>query len=84
LISISISTVSSKVLFAVAGGWILSAILTATGNIPPGSRARTDLRSSVLSESSWFRVPYPGNIIIGLPYHPSINTRSTIFYKNGK
>jgi sugar/nucleoside kinase (ribokinase family) len=65
----------------VAGGWILSAILTATGNIPPGSRARTDLRSSVLSESSWFRVPYPGNVIIAIA---SINTRSTIFYENGK
>ena len=48
------------VLFAVAGGWILSAILTSTGSILPGSRARTDLRSSVLSKSLWFRVPYPG------------------------
>lgn len=40
--------------------WILSAILTAASVFEDGSRARTDFRTNVIKESSWFRVPYPG------------------------
>ena len=46
----------------------MSAVFTSTGTIPPGSTARTDLRSSVLSDSLWFRVPYPG-ILPGIYVH---------------
>ncbi|KAK3706541.1 hypothetical protein QZH41_013025, partial [Actinostola sp. cb2023] len=34
--------------------------MTEAGGFPSGSKARTDVRISVLSEANWFRFPYPG------------------------
>lgn len=48
------------VLFSIIICWILSLILTAAGAFPEGSPARTDFRSSVLTNTKWFRFPYPG------------------------
>lgn len=45
---------------AIIVSWTLCAILTATDVFSESSPARTDARSSVLSDSPWFRVPYPG------------------------
>ena len=39
--------------------WVLSAILTAAG-VAESDKARTDYRIDVLTNSDWFRVPYPG------------------------
>ncbi|XP_071960653.1 solute carrier family 23 member 2-like [Antedon mediterranea] len=52
------------VIFGIAFGWFVSFILTAAGALPEtpdgyGYAARTDVRLSILSESPWFRVPYP-------------------------
>ena len=49
-----------QVIIAIAVSWILCAILTETNVFSEASKARTDTRSGVLSESPWFRVPYPG------------------------
>ena len=45
--------------------WFISFILTVTGVFSDepgvyGHEARTDLRSSVITSSPWFRFPYPG------------------------
>ncbi|XP_076824585.1 solute carrier family 23 member 2-like isoform X2 [Clavelina lepadiformis] len=58
------------VLFALACGWILSLIFTVTNVFPndknhPYYRARTDVRSNVISNAPWFYFPYPGQW--GLP-----------------
>ncbi|CAL1261638.1 unnamed protein product [Larinioides sclopetarius] len=45
--------------------WSLCGILTATNVFQEGSPARTDTLLSVLDNSPWFRVPYPGQF--GLP-----------------
>ncbi|XP_033106575.1 solute carrier family 23 member 1-like [Anneissia japonica] len=52
------------VLFGIIFGWIVSFILTVAGGLPDdperyGYAARTDVRLNVLSESPWFRIPYP-------------------------
>ena len=44
--------------------WLLCYILTITDVFPDnkdewGYQARTDIKTSVLSETKWFRVPYP-------------------------
>lgn len=48
------------VIIAIVISWLFCLILTESGALGVKSRARTDIRSSVLSESPWFRVPYPG------------------------
>ncbi|XP_076824586.1 solute carrier family 23 member 2-like [Clavelina lepadiformis] len=58
------------VLCALISGWMLSLIFTETGVFPdnpdhPSYRARTDIRSNVLTNSPWFYFPYPGQW--GLP-----------------
>ena len=51
------------VLLSILIGWILSAILTASGALKEGSAARTDYRTMVLTDADWFRIPYPGKLI---------------------
>ncbi|XP_046846238.1 solute carrier family 23 member 2-like [Xenia sp. Carnegie-2017] len=48
------------VVIAIIVSWIFCAIFTETDVFSATSKARTDSRSSVLSQSPWFRVPYPG------------------------
>ena len=53
-----------QVILAVIVSWILCALLTATDAIPDDPlhwsyHARTDVKSSVLDEARWFRIPYP-------------------------
>jgi len=45
--------------------WSLCGILTETNVFPPGHPSRTDVRLSVLTDASWFYIPYPGQF--GLP-----------------
>lgn len=40
--------------------WAICLILTATGHLPEGHPARTDLKLSIIEDAPWFRVPYPG------------------------
>ena len=47
-------------MIAIATAWLFCLILTAAGAFDKDSKARTDARSAVLSDSPWFRVPYPG------------------------
>lgn len=53
------------VLLTITIMWGLCGILTLTNVFPEGHFARTDVRLNVLYQSSWFRVPYPGQF--GLP-----------------
>lgn len=52
------------VLLAIIIAWAVCAILTATNVLPHepevGYKARTDIRLATLSDSQWFRFPYPG------------------------
>lgn len=43
--------------------WGISGLLTFYDVFPPGHPARTDVKISILRDSSWFRVPYPGLLI---------------------
>lgn len=45
--------------------WALCAILTLTNVLEEGHPARTDARLSVLTDSAWFYIPYPGQF--GIP-----------------
>ncbi|XP_067007322.1 solute carrier family 23 member 2 isoform X2 [Anabrus simplex] len=40
--------------------WGICGILTITDTLPLGHAARTDTKLRILQDSSWFRVPYPG------------------------
>ena len=47
--------------------WTLCVILTVAGVFPDetnawGYRARTDIKTDVLYEATWFRFPYPGTL----------------------
>ena len=53
--------ITFQVMIAIITTWIFCAILTAAGALDHNSSARTDAKSSVLADSPWFRVPYPGN-----------------------
>lgn len=53
-----------QVLLTIMIMWILCAILTASDYFPVGHPARTDVKIRIIDDSSWFRVPYPGNIPI--------------------
>lgn len=48
------------VLITIALMWTLCLVLTAADVFPVGHPARTDARLRVLSDASWFYVPYPG------------------------
>ena len=49
----------SQVLLTVTSMWGLCAILTVSGALSHTSNLRTDLRSDMLAEAVWIRVPYP-------------------------
>ena len=56
-----------KVVLAVLTAWLFCYILTLTEVFPSdpekvGYFARTDTRTQVLHDSSWFRFPYPGRL----------------------
>ncbi|XP_042213697.1 solute carrier family 23 member 2-like isoform X2 [Homarus americanus] len=53
------------VLMAIVLSWGFCAILTAAEVFPEGNKARTDLTTGLLRQSSWFTFPYPGQW--GLP-----------------
>lgn len=40
--------------------WIICAIVTVTDALPPGHPGRTDTKIKIISDSPWFRFPYPG------------------------
>ena len=43
--------------------WGLCAILTATDVFDEGDPSRTDTRMDILTDATWFRVPYPRNYL---------------------
>lgn len=53
------------VLLTIAIMWGICLVLTVTDVFPAGHHARTDVRLQVLTDASWFRVPYPGQF--GMP-----------------
>lgn len=40
--------------------WIICTILTVTDVLPYGHPARSDSKLKIISDSPWFRIPYPG------------------------
>ncbi|KAB7508109.1 Solute carrier family 23 member 2, partial [Armadillidium nasatum] len=48
------------VLLALVISWFVCFLLTIYDVLDKDNHARTDLRLSMISEASWFRVPYPG------------------------
>ena len=50
---------SFQVLLTVMSMWGLCALLTISGALSETSNLRTDLRSDMLAEAAWIRVPYP-------------------------
>ncbi|XP_025197974.1 solute carrier family 23 member 2 isoform X2 [Melanaphis sacchari] len=48
------------VLLTITIMWILCALLTIYDYFPTGHPARTDVKIRIIGDSSWFRVPYPG------------------------
>ncbi|CAG7826765.1 unnamed protein product [Allacma fusca] len=48
-----------SVLLAVGVVWIMCGVLTVANVLKPGDAARTDAKISIITGSSWFRVPYP-------------------------
>ncbi|XP_031849679.1 solute carrier family 23 member 1 [Nomia melanderi] len=48
------------VLLTIVVMWIICIILTVTDALPVGHPARSDSKLKILSQSPWFRVPYPG------------------------
>ncbi len=54
-----------QVILSIIVSWLICFILTVLDVLPKdpakwGNGARTDLRSQVIYDSPWFRVPYPG------------------------
>lgn len=39
--------------------WTICGLLTFTNYLPVGHPARTDAKINILSDSPWFRIPYP-------------------------
>ncbi|XP_043268105.1 solute carrier family 23 member 2 isoform X2 [Venturia canescens] len=48
------------VLLTIVMMWIVCATLTVTDALPRGHPGRTDSKLQILTDSAWFRVPYPG------------------------
>lgn len=48
------------VLLTIGIMWTLCVVLTLTNVFEEGHPARTDVRVKVLTDASWFRIPYPG------------------------
>ncbi|XP_014474517.1 PREDICTED: solute carrier family 23 member 1 isoform X2 [Dinoponera quadriceps] len=53
------------VLLTIIAMWIICTILTVMDALPMGHPARSDSKLKIISDSPWFRVPYPGQW--GLP-----------------
>ncbi|XP_011140392.1 solute carrier family 23 member 1 [Harpegnathos saltator] len=53
------------VLLTIIVMWIICTILTITDALPVGHPARSDSKLKIISDSPWFRIPYPGQW--GLP-----------------
>ncbi|XP_014283866.1 solute carrier family 23 member 1 [Halyomorpha halys] len=53
------------VLLTIVIMWGVSGLLTVFNVLPPGHPGRTDVKISIVEQSAWFRVPYPGQW--GLP-----------------
>ena len=58
-----------QVILAIAIAWIVCFILTVTDTLPDdetkwGYEARTDIKLDVLTDSKWFRFPYPGKLTL--------------------
>lgn len=47
------------VLLTITIMWLLTYILTKTNTLPAGHPARSDVRLSVLTDATWFRIPLP-------------------------
>ena len=45
--------------------WIICTLLTVTDALPPGHPGRADKKLKIITDSPWFRIPYPGQW--GLP-----------------
>lgn len=68
-ISVTLSSFT-QILISVGLSWFLCFVLTATGVFTDdpngwGYGARTDIKTDVLTKTSWFRFPYPGIIVFG-------------------
>lgn len=66
-ISVTLSSFT-QILISVGLSWFLCFVLTATGVFTDdpngwGYGARTDIKTDVLTKTSWFRFPYPGIIV---------------------
>ncbi|KAG8042724.1 hypothetical protein G9C98_005364 [Cotesia typhae] len=48
------------VLLTIVVMWAICGILTITNHLPVGHPGRTDTKLKIIEDSSWFRVPYPG------------------------
>ncbi|XP_063610050.1 solute carrier family 23 member 1-like [Penaeus indicus] len=48
------------VLLSIFASWIVCAVLTSLDVFPERSPARTDATGSLMANSPWFRIPYPG------------------------
>ncbi|XP_018056966.1 PREDICTED: solute carrier family 23 member 1 [Atta colombica] len=48
------------VLLTIIVMWIICTILTVTDTLPFGHPARSDSKLRIISDSPWFRIPYPG------------------------
>ncbi|XP_015595433.1 solute carrier family 23 member 2 isoform X1 [Cephus cinctus] len=48
------------VLLTIVAMWAICGILTATDVLPPGHPGRADTKLKIISDSPWFRIPYPG------------------------
>ena len=62
--SVNITVLILQVILAIAVAWLICYILTVTDVLPStpgewGHGARTDLRTDVITDSPWFRIPYP-------------------------
>ncbi|XP_069935793.1 solute carrier family 23 member 1 [Cherax quadricarinatus] len=48
-----------SIIVALLTSWLVCWVLTVTDTFPPGCPSRTD-RSTLISNTPWFRIPYPG------------------------
>lgn len=61
----------TQILLSVGLSWFLCFVLTVTGVFTDdpngwGYGARTDIKTDVLTKTSWFRFPHPDNSLIGI------------------
>ena len=51
------------IILAIMLVWGLCAVLTISGALGETNRARTDLKMDLITRASWFRLPYPCEIL---------------------